>query len=228
MMPTWTYVRGHDGLYVNMYIGSTMRVGQVAGSDIIMKQETNYPWDGRITLTIDPQQANGQPFTIHLRIPNRTTSALYTPMPEVNGYKSITVNGQPQTPSVENGYVAIRHAWKKGDKIVLDLPMSIQRITADKRIEADRGRVALRYGPLLYNVETADHQDINKTIGTGPLSLEWKGDLLHGVMAIKGAWADGTPLLAIPNYARLNRTGTTPYPQEAADKEPASIVWIKQ
>ena len=145
-----------------------------------------------------------------------------------DGYRSISVNGQSQTPSIENGYVAIRRAWKKGDRIVLDLPMSIQRITADKRIEADRGRVALRYGPLLYNVETADHQDINKAIGTGPLSLEWKGDLLHGVMVIKGAWADGTPLLAIPNYARLNRAGTTPYPQEAADRAPASIVWIKQ
>ncbi|HVW58654.1 MAG TPA: beta-L-arabinofuranosidase domain-containing protein [Puia sp.] len=228
MMPTWTYVRGDDGLYVNMYIGSTMRVEKVVGTDIIMTQQTDYPWSGRITLTIDPQQANGQPFTLHLRIPDRTTSALYTPKPAISGYRSISVNGQPQTPSIENGYVAIRRVWKKGDRIVLELPMGIQRITADKRIEADRGRVALRYGPLLYNVETADRQDINKAIGTGPLTLEWKGDLLHGVMAIKGTWADGTPLLAIPNYARLNRAGTTPYPQQTADRTPASIVWIKQ
>jgi len=228
MMPTWTYVRGEDGLYVNMYVGSTMRIGKVAGTDIVMTQQTDYPWNGRITLTVDPQQANGQPFTIHLRIPNRTTSALYTPVPEVQGYHSITVNGQTLTPSVENGYIAIRRAWKKGDKIVLDLPMSIQRVMADERIEADRGRVALRYGPLLYNVETADHQDIDKAIGTGPLSMEWRGDLLHGVMAIKGTWADGTPLLAIPNYARLNRAATTPYPQQTPDRQPASIVWIKQ
>lgn len=228
MMPTWTYVRDNDGLYVNMYIGSTMRVEKVAGTDIVMTQQTDYPWNGRVTLTIDPQQANGRPFTIYLRIPNRTTSTLYTPVPEVKGYRSITVNGETQTPSVENGYAAIRRTWKKGDKIVLDLPMSIQRITADKRIEADRGRIALRYGPLLYNVETADHQDINKSIGTGPLTLEWKGDLLHGIMAIKGSWADGTPLLAIPNYTRLNRADPTPYPQETADRQPSSIVWIKQ
>ncbi len=228
MMPTWTYVRGDDGLYVNMYIGSTMRIEKIAGADVIMTQQTDYPWNGRVTLTIDPQQANGQPFTIYLRIPNRTTSTLYTPIPEVKGYRSITVNGQTQTPSVENGYAAIRRTWKKGDKIVLDLPMSIQRVTADKRIEADRGRVALRYGPLLYNVETADHQDINKSIGRGPLTLEWKDDLLHGIMAIKGAWADGTPLLAIPNYTRLNRAASTPYPQQTAERQPASIVWIKQ
>jgi DUF1680 family protein len=228
MMPTWTYVRGDDGLYVNMYVGSTIRIEKVAGTDIIMTQQTDYPWSGHITLTIDPQQPATQPFTVYLRIPDRTTSALYSPVPEVKGYRSITVNGQVQTPSIDNGYIAIRRTWKKGDKIVLDLPMTIQRITADEKIEADRGRIALRYGPLLYNVETADNQDINQALGTGPLSLEWKDSLLHGIMAIKGTWADGTPLLAIPNYTRLNRTAPTPYPLQAPDKTPASIIWIKK
>ncbi|HEY8970488.1 MAG TPA: beta-L-arabinofuranosidase domain-containing protein [Puia sp.] len=227
MMPTWTYVRGDDGLYVNMYVGSTMKVEKVAGTDLTMIQQTNYPWDGHITLTVDPRQPLGRPFTIYLRIPNRTTSALYTPVPEVKGYKSISVNGESLTPAIDKGYVAIRRIWKKGDKIVLDLPMAIQEVTADEKIEADRGRIALRYGPLLYNVETADHQDINQSIGTSPLSLEWDGDLLHGIMAIKGAWSDGTPLLAIPNYTRLNRADPTPYPQYT-ERAPTSIVWIKK
>lgn len=227
MMPTWTYVRGGDGLYVNMYVGSTMKVEKVAGTDLTMTQQTNYPWDGHITLTVDPKQPVGKPFTIYLRIPNRTTSALYTPVPEVKGYKSISVNGESLTPAIDKGYVAIRRTWKKGDKIVLDLPMAIQEVTADEKIEADRGRIALRYGPLLYNVETADHQDINQSIGTSPLSLEWDGDLLHGIMAIKGAWSDGTPLLAIPNYTRLNRADPTPYPQYT-ERAPTSIVWIKK
>lgn len=227
MMPTWTYVRGDDGLYVNMYVGSTMKVEKVAGTDLTMTQQTNYPWDGHITLTVDPKQPVGKPFTIYLRIPNRTTSALYTPVPEVKGYKSISINGESLTPAIDKGYVAIRRIWKKGDKIVLDLPMAIQEVTADEKIEADRGRIALRYGPLLYNVETADHQDINQSIGTSPLSLEWDGDLLHGIMAIKGAWSDGTPLLAIPNYTRLNRADPTPYPQYA-ERAPTSIVWIKK
>jgi DUF1680 family protein len=227
MMPTWTYVRGDDGLYVNMYVGSTMKVEKVAGTDLTMIQQTNYPWDGHITLTVDPRQPVGKPFTIYLRIPNRTTSALYTPVPEVKGYTSISVNGESLTPAIDKGYVAIRRIWKKGDKIVLDLPMAIQEVTADEKIEADRGRIALRYGPLLYNVETADHQDINQSIGTSPLSLEWDGDLLHGIMAIKGAWSDGTPLLAVPNYTRLNRADPTPYPQYT-ERAPTSIVWIKK
>jgi uncharacterized protein len=100
----------------------------------------------------------------------------------------------------------------------------------------------LRYGPLIYNVETSDEQDISKAISTKPLSLEWRPDFLKGVMVIKGTWEDGTPLLAVPNYARLNRLQPTPLPQATTvtqptrpneppqpvtGREPISIVWIK-
>jgi DUF1680 family protein len=107
--------------------------------------------------------------------------------------------------------------------------MEIQTITPDERIEADRGRIALRYGPMIYNVEKADQPDIDKYISTGPLALEWKGDLLKGVMTIKGKWDDGTPLIAIPNYARNNRNSVhatdKPGPE---NKDGGSIVWIKK
>ena len=100
------------------------------------------------------------------------------------------------------------------------LPMEVQRAKADERIAADRGSVALRYGPLIYNVEQADQPDINQPLGPGPLTAEWRSDLLDGVMTIKGKWADGSPMLAIPNYARNNRlTG-----QSGKD---GSMVWLK-
>jgi len=85
--------------------------------------------------------------------------------------------------------------------------MEVQRIKPDERISADRGLVALRYGPLIYNVERADQSDISGAIGNAPLKSEWKGDLLGGVMLIKGSWANGDALTAIPNYARMNRAG---------------------
>ena len=122
------------------------------------------------------------------------------------------------------------------------MPMEVQRFTADERIEGDRGRVALRYGPLVYNVEKADQQEIEKPIGNSPLTTEWNSNLLNGVMLIKGTWADGTPLTAIPNYARNNRGAktieatvtrtTTPTqaaepPQRIGDRVPSSIIWIK-
>jgi DUF1680 family protein len=225
MMPTWTYTRGEDGLYVNLFIGSKMRVEKVAGTDVEMIQQTDYPWNGKVSLTINPATSNA--FTVYIRVPNRTTSGLYTPSPVVKGLLSLSVNGQPVTAVIDHGYAVLRRTWKKGDRVDFELPMAIQQVKADEKIKADSGRVALRYGPLLYSVETADRQDITQPIGPAPLTLEWKGDLLHGVMVIKGQWADGTPLLAIPNYARLNRTPTTATPDHGK-KTPNSIVWIKQ
>jgi hypothetical protein len=241
MVPTWTYVRGENGLYVNMFIGSTIKVEKIAGTEVEMVQKTDYPWSGKVAMTVNPAQS--KEFTLYVRIPDRTTSLLYKPVPEVSGFKSFTVNGKPVTPKIDKGYAVIRRTWKKGDKIELELPMEIQKITADERIEANRGRVALRYGPLVYNVEKADQPNIDQPIGRKPLELEWRSDLLRGVMTIKGMWADGTPLVAIPNYARLNRVPTTPYPQApvatqptrpneppqaVSNRVPSTMVWIKQ
>jgi hypothetical protein len=215
MIPTWTYVKGDDGIYVNMFIGSTINVEKVAGTDIEMVQKTDYPWSGNISITVNPKES--KKFTVYVRIPNRTTSDLYTPTPQVSGVKLLAVNGEIIHPKIVNGYAVITRTWQTGDKIDMVLPMEVQRIVADKRVAADRGLVALRYGPLIYNVERADQPDINQSIGSGPLTAEWRGDLLHGVMTIKGQWADGSPLLAIPNFARNNRNS----------EGIGSMVWIK-
>jgi DUF1680 family protein len=198
-----------------MFIGSTINVEKVAGTDIQMVQKTDYPWNGNISITVNPKES--RKFTVYVRVPNRTTSALYTPTPQVNGVKSLAVNGETIHPKIVNGYAVITRKWQAGDKIDLVLPMEVQRIVADKRVAANRGLVALRYGPLIYNVERADQPDINLTIGSKPLTAEWRGDLLHGVMAIKGQWADGSPLLAVPNYARNNRNS----------EGVGSMVWIQ-
>jgi len=120
----------------------------------------------------------------------------------------------------------INRQWKAGDKIDLNLPMKIQRIKGIEKIEATKGQVALRYGPLIYNVERVD-QDIDKILNPdSPLSTEWKEDLLDGVMVIKGTWSDGSQFLAIPNYARVNRE-----PSEQNNRRGRgtiiSSVWIK-
>jgi hypothetical protein len=154
---------------------------------------------------------------------------LYTPTPSVSGLKSLSVNGKTVTSKIVNGYAVIKRTWKAGDKVDLVLPMEIQTITADGKIEAVRGRVALRYGPMIYNVEKADQPDIDKYLGKGPLTTDWRSDMLNGVMTIKGTWDDGTPLLAIPNYARNNRNSIhstdKPGPE---NKDGGSMVWIKK
>jgi DUF1680 family protein len=240
MMPTWTYVRDEDGLYVNLFVGSTINVGRIAGTDVQMVQKTKYPWKPEVSIFVNPARATA--FTVYVRVPDRQTSELYTATPAVDGLKYISVNGMAIHPAIVHGYAVIRRVWKKGDRIDLELPMAIQKVVADPRVAADSGRVALRYGPLLYNVETADNGSIDRRFGAGPLRIEWKDSLLGGVLTINGRWADGTPLVAIPNYARMNRVPPTPTPKsdwtmvpatgneppEYQPRTPVSIVWIKQ
>ena len=132
------------------------------------------------------------------------------------------MKGSAIDPPVEKGYAVIARAWRAGDRIDLTLPMKVQRIKACEEIAATRGQAALRYGPLVYAFESVD-QDLDKTLDPGaPLSTEWRGDLLGGVTVVKGAWADGSSLTAIPYYARANRPGTGP-----AGGAPRSTVWIR-
>ena len=216
MIPTWTYVKSNDGLYVNMFVGSRIHVGQVAGTNVEVVQKTDYPWDGSISITVNPEEA--RTFSVYVRIPDRTTSKLYKDSPQVRGVKKFAVNGQVQTPDLHKGYAVVTREWKAGDRIELELPMEPQRVTADSRIKADNALVALKYGPLIYNVETADNNNIDRKLGDGPLVAEWRGDLLGGVTVISGKWADGSRMVAIPNFARTNRVGTrADYP---TDDEP--------
>ena len=151
-------------------------------------------------------------FAVRVRVPDRGVSALYARTPDANGISSIAVNGRVVAPPIERGYAVIERDWKAGDRIELVLPMKVQRVRASERIAADRGRVALQYGPLVYNIEKAD-QDIDKALDrSAPLTPEWRKDLLGGVVVIKGAFADGTPLVAIPNFARYNREPAPPPP----------------
>jgi hypothetical protein len=142
-------------------------------------------------------------------------------VPAVKGYASLKLNGEDITPPVNKGYVEISRPWSAGDMVELVLPLEVQKVTADERIEADKGRAALKFGPLVYNVETVDQKNIDQPLGNGVLKPEWNEDLLGGVMTIKGSWADGTPLLAIPNYARNNRN-----PNVTRDNPGGSLVWM--
>jgi uncharacterized protein len=222
MMPTWMYAKDPDGLYVNLFIGSTVQLENVAGVDVEMIQSTNYPWDGNVSITVNPKAS--KKFSIRIRVPNRDMGALYKSSPEVDSLASLSVNGKNIKPAIKNGYAVMTRKWNRGDKIELILPMKIQRVKASDRIEADRGKVALRYGPLVYNIERVD-QSITKALSPAtPLTTEWKPDLLGGVAIIKGQFTDNSPLIAIPNFARTNRDPST----TSGKREATSIVWISE
>jgi DUF1680 family protein len=221
MLPTWMYVKSDSAIYVNLFLGSTVTVEDVAGTDVEMVQATDYPWSGDVSITVNPAAA--KKFSIMVRMPNRSVSNLYTALPECNGITSISVNGSAITPAVKKGYVVITRKWKAGDKITLTLLMKVQRVKGSDRIAATTGRVALRYGPLIYSVESID-QDLDNVLNPAtPLAAKWMKDFLGGVMVIEGAWADGAKLTAIPNYARNNRTGSDQRQRSAL----SSSVWLR-
>ena len=217
MLPTWMYATSPDGLYVNLFAGTTVNVENVAGTNVQMVQDTNYPWDGKVSITVNPEQAKN--FSIRIRVPVRNISEIYTSAPNSDGITSLSVNGSSIDPKIENGYAVITRNWKAGDKIDFELPMKPQRVRASDKVAADRGLVALRYGPLIYNFEAPDNaQMTGRALPTlkadAPLETEWRPELLQGVVVIKTQAVDGSPLVAIPNYARNNRSGH-------------SAVWIK-
>jgi DUF1680 family protein len=232
MIPTWSYVKSKDGLYVNMFVGSRINVGDVAGTGVEIVQKTDYPWQGAVSITVNPDEA--KTFSVYVRVPDRATSKLYKESPPISGVKRFAVNGKEQMPVISKGYAVVTREWKRGDRIELELPMEPQRVVADSRIKADADLISLKYGPLVYNVEDADNKNLNGKLSDAPLKAEWRPDLLGGIMVITGKWQDGSSMLAIPNFSRMNRVGVPPeYP---SDRDPdrwrrpkppvSSKVWI--
>lgn len=220
-LPTWTFSRSEDSLYVNLFVGLTTTIKGLAGTDVDVVQGTDYPWSDQVSITINPAQE--RQFKVLIRVPTRDVSSLYKGSPKSDGITQLSVNGRRIQPKIKDGYAVIDRQWKAGDRIDIKLPMKAQQVKADTRIVADRGRVALRYGPLIYCVEQVD-QDIDQVLPADPeLTTQWRPDLLNGVLVINGRWANGDRLVAIPYYARLNRQT-----ERIAPRRPMAIVWIRQ
>jgi DUF1680 family protein len=225
------YSQTGSDIYVNLFIGSTTVLENISGTDVEIVQTTDYPWSGRINIGVNPTAEKR--FSVRVRIPNRSVSDLYSATPDADGLASISINGAALKPSMEKGYAVISRVWKAGDRIDVVLPMKPQRIRAIDKVAATRNKVALRYGPLIYNIERAD-QDIAGSLPPGaPLTTEWRPDFLGGVMVMTSRFADGTPLLAIPNFVRMNREPGTPLPpprppRGSTPPNPSSIVWIRE
>ncbi|MBP1679122.1 MAG: hypothetical protein H6Q29_1033, partial [Bacteroidetes bacterium] len=215
-LPTWTYARTDSQVAVNLFIGGRVVLEDVAGTRLEIVQNTDYPWDGKVTLMINP--AADARFNLKIRVPDRSVSGCYSDQPEANGLHALSLNGKPVTLAVDRGYAGITRTWRKGDTIAFELPMVAMKAKAVDSVTATRGRVALQYGPLVYNIENVDHggRDVSRLI-LGPsssLSTAREPSVLGGCVVIKSTLADGTPMMAVPNFLRTNRGGR-------------SIVWIR-
>lgn len=212
---------GPGRIYVNQYLASRSKI-MLEGNPISLKQETRYPWDGAIRMTLGPVQPAA--FSLCLRIPAwcqgpESPDDLYgTPGKPASGAVSIKVNGEtvPSFP-IERGYAILAREWKACDTVELELPMPVCRVKANPKVEADQGRVALQRGPVVYCLEKADNGPSVRGLALpadAPLQTEFKPELLGGVTVIRGTakarFGDGAEarevdFTAIPYFSWNNR-----------------------
>ena len=137
----YQYTTCDDGLWVHHYGANTLDAAPWK-----LCQETDYPWDGVVTLRIEDAPAEAT--ALLLRIPGWATAA------------SLTVNGEPVEAAGEpSTYARIERVWRPGDIVKLDLPMEPRLIEAHPKLEACRGQVAVMRGPIVYCLESPDVPD---------------------------------------------------------------------
>ena len=221
-VPGYTYAVRDDALYVNLFVTSSAEL-ELKGGKVQIEQKTTYPWDGHVEITVTPQTA-GQKFALHVRIPGWSEgqvfpSDLYTYLDKSDERPKLAVNGKPIDIAPQQGYAVIDRAWQPGDTVTLDLPMPVRRVVASDAVEADRGRVALVRGPIVYCIEWPDVKDgkvLNLVLpDDSPIGHEPQSGALGNIEVLTGtaqmqAAADATVRhrghLPIPSPSRRSPT----------------------
>lgn len=188
----YIYGVSNDEVWVNLYIGSQASV-KYGKKDLTLTQETNYPWEGAVKITIGAKSpVNAE---MRLRIPGWCKS--YT----------VKVNGAEVKPLVESGYAVLPGKWSDGDAIELNMDMPVEVVAADPRTKEDEGMRAIQRGPIVYCIEEADNKDgfdDLKISENADFTTAFEKDLLNGVVTIDAKVGDRT-LKYIPYYSWDNR-----------------------
>lgn len=213
----WAYSLSDDGVSVNLYGSSVVDVDVPGLGRVRLRQETDYPWKGRIAFTIDA--APDVPLALRLRIPGWADAA------------SVAVNGEDaQVPAAPGTHATLKRRWRQGERVTLDLPLRPRLMVARPEVEEAHNQVAVMRGPMVYCLEGADlPEDVPVHEVHLPrdavLVARYDADLLGGVVVLEGEacrrrgpdWGarlyaelpktgcERLPIRLIPYYAWLNR-----------------------
>ena len=161
-VPSMAYATDGKGtLYWNLFMSGTAKVG---GWEFEVK--TDYPWSGQMKMTLlsapspspststslrlrVPGWAKGRPVPSDLYVQTAPSSAMEVSV-AVNGR---AVNGVPG----KDGYLTVEREWRTDDTVEVNFPMPVKRIRAHEQVAADRGRLAVMRGPILYCAEGVDN-----------------------------------------------------------------------
>ena len=187
----YIYASSDDALWVNLYIGNTGQI-RIGETDILLTQETDYPWDGSVKLTISTSQPLEK--EIRLRIPNWCKTY------------DLSINGKRINVSEEKGYAVIKD-WKSQNVIALNMDMTVEIVEKDPHVKENFGKRAIQRGPLVYCMEEIDNPVYFDQIQLSPsttFQTAFASDILNGIKTIK---TNGRAQSAtfIPYYAWDNR-----------------------
>jgi len=195
----------------------------IGGRRVVVEQRTDYPWNGRVRLTVRPEKS--ATFTLAVRLPGWCRG----PVLRINGGRTAT--------KVVRGYAKVRRMWRPGDRVDLDLPMSVERIEAHPAVRGDCGRVALQRGPLVYCLEGCDNgpdlSDIVLPVGAR-FAARFQAGLLGGVTVVTArarrretaSWR-GSLYMPAPSRRRSMILRAIPYYAWANRAPSEMLVWIR-
>lgn len=158
-LPGYVYAVHEKDVYVNLFMSNTSEL-KVDGKKLTLEQTTEYPWNGDIRVAVTPK--GKQDFTLKIRIPGWVQgevvpSNLYSFTDNKQLGYTVKVNGQPVQSELTKGYFAISRQWKKGDVVEVHFDMEPRTVKANSKVEADRGKIAVERGPIVYCAEWPDN-----------------------------------------------------------------------
>ncbi|MCE5225428.1 MAG: glycoside hydrolase family 127 protein, partial [Porphyromonadaceae bacterium] len=232
-LPGYVYAVNKNDLYVNLFMSNTSDM-KVNGKKVTLTQTTGYPWSGDIRMEVSPK--GKQSFTLKIRIPGWVQGSVvpgnlysYTDRKQL-GYK-VKVNGEPVNATLDKGYFNIARQWKKGDVVEVHFDMEPRTVKANSKVEADRGKIAVERGPVVYCAEWPDNDFsvLSVIINRKPeFSVECKPELLYGIDQLKTS----AQTIAYDEQGRLTTKDVTltliPYYAWAHRGSGEMAVWLPQ
>ena len=177
----YVYSTSAKGIWLNLYGGNKATISLADGTKIGLVQETNYPWDGAIKVSLTESSAKA--FSLFFRIPGWTNDA------------KLRINGKPQTLALSSGtYAEVSRIWKKGDVVELLLPMEPTLMESNPLVEETRNQVAVKRGPIVYCLESSDLPGKNIFNTFIPAAIELKA------MPIS---IDGAQMMSLEGNAKM-------------------------
>ena len=232
-LPGYVYAVKDKDVYVNLFMSNEANL-EVDKKGVVLEQQTRYPWDGDVAVSVKKNKAGA--FAMKIRIPGWVRgqvvpSDLYRYSDGKRLGYSVKVNGQPMESELQDGYFTIERRWKKGDKVEVHFDMEPRVVKAHAKVEADRGRVAVERGPLVYCAEWPDNDfDITSVLVNRRPQFETveKPDMLCGLTEIK----TGAQVLGYDSEGRLTASDVEltliPYYAWAHRGSGNMMVWLPQ